>query len=373
MGAVETVSSEVGTAPACAALGIPRASYYRTRSPRLPEEPKPRPTPARALSTQERQEVLDVLHSERFIDSSPHQVHAALLEEGRYLCAPRTMYRLLDAAKESRERRDQLQHPHYPRPELVATRPNQIWSWDITKLLGPARGIYYFLYSVLDIFSRYAVGWMLATKENAVLAEQLVAQTCLKQGILAGQLTLHADRGSPMRSLTLAELLVELGVAKTFSRPRVSNDNPYSESHFKTLKYWPGFPERFVSFNHALEVSRALFTRYNHHHHHSALCYLTPAVVHHGQAEDVLARRHQARLAAYQRHPERFVGGHPRLEKLPEAVWINRPEEATRQIAPGTTQTDPDDPEVVPNISTYGVLAPPDRIEAQLMSEAAAQ
>jgi putative transposase len=255
----------------------------------------------------------------------------------------------------------------------VATRPNQIWSWDITKLLGPARGIYYFLYSVLDIFSRYVVGWMLATKENAALAEQLVAQTCLKQGILAGQLTLHADRGSPMRSLTLAELLVELGVAKTFSRPRVSNDNPYSESHFKTLKYWPGFPERFVSFNHALEVSRALFTRYNHHHHHSALCYLTPAVVHHGQAEDVLARRHQARLAAYQRHPERFVGGHPRLEKLPEAVWINRPEEATRQIAPGTTQTDPDDPEVVPNISTYVVLAPPDRIEAQLMSEAAAQ
>jgi putative transposase len=373
MGAVETVSPEVGTAPACAALGIPRASYYRARSPRLPEEPKPRPTPARALSTQERQEVLDVLHSERFIDSSPHQVHATLLEEGRYLCAARTMYRVLDAAKETRERRDQLQHPHYPRPELVATRPNQVWSWDITKLLGPARGIYYFLYSVLDIFSRYVVGWMLATKENAALAEQLVAQTYLKQGILAGQLTLHADRGSPMRSLTLAELLVELGVAKTFSRPRVSNDNPYSESHFKTFKYWPGFPERFVSFNHALEVSRALFSRYNHHHHHSALCHLTPTVVHHGQAEDVLARRHQTRLAAYQQHPERFVGGHPRLEKLPEAVWINRPEEATRQIAPGTTQTDPDDPEVVPSINTYGVLAPPERIEAQLMSEAAAQ
>jgi putative transposase len=373
MAAIETVSPEVGTAPTCAALGIPRASYYRARSPRPSKEPKPRPTPARALSVQERQDVLAVLHSERFVDSPPHQVHATLLEEGIYLCAPRTMYRLLDDAKESRERRDQLKHPHYPRPELVATRPNQVWSWDITKLLGPARGIYYYLYSVLDIFSRYVVGWMLATKENAALAERLVAHTCLKQGIGAGELTLHADRGSPMRSLTLAELLVELGIAKTFSRPRVSNDNPYSESHFKTLKYWPGFPERFASFQHAHEVSRALFARYNHQHHHSALCYLTPAVVHHGRTDEVLARRHQARLLAYQRHPERFVAGPPRLEKLPEAVWINRPEEATHQIAPGSTQTDPDDPEVVPAINTYGVLAPAESIKAPTMSEAPAQ
>jgi putative transposase len=372
MGAVETVSPEVDTAPVLSALGIPRSSYYRARSPRPPGEPKRRPTPPRALTPPEREDVLAVLHSDRFADSSPHQVQAALLEEGRYLCATRTMYRLLDAAKESRERRDQLQHPHYPRPELVATRPNQVWSWDITKLLGSARGIYYYLYVILDIFSRYAVGWMLALQENAALAERLVAETYTKQGILEGQLTLHADRGSPMRSLTLAELLLELGVAKTFSRPRVSNDNPYSESHFKTLKNWPGFPDRFDSPAHAHEVCRALFPRYNHRHHHSGLCYLTPATVHHGRAEEVLARRHQARLAAFHQHPERFVGGPPRLERLPAAVWINRPEEAARQIALGTTQTGPDDPEVLPRISTYEVLVNPVPPEVQLMSEAAA-
>jgi putative transposase len=372
MGAVEEVSPEVDTAPVLSALGIPRSSYYRARSPRPPGEPKRRPTPSRALTPQERKDVLAVLHSDRFADSSPHQVHASLLEQGRYLCAVRTMYRLLETAQECRERRNQLRHPYYPKPQLVATCPNQVWSWDITKLLGPARGIYYYLYSILDIFSRYAVGWMLATKENAALAERLVAETCAKEKIAAGQLTLHADRGSPMRSLTLAEFLLELGVDKTFSRPRVSNDNPYSESHFKTLKSRPGFPERFASFTHAHSFSRALFSWYNHQHHHSALSYLTPATVHRGRADEVLDRRHQTRLAAYLRHPERFVGGAPRLEKLPEAVWINRPEDAAHQIALGTTQTDPDDPEVVPAINTYEPLPTAMPSENSLMSEAAA-
>lgn len=373
MGTIETVSPEVGTAPVCAALGIPRASYYRARSPRPQGPPKRRPTPARALTAQEREDVLTVLHSDRFADSSPHQVHASLLEQGQYLCAVRTMYRLLEAAQESRERRNQLRHPHYPKPQLVATRPNQVWSWDITKLLGPARGIYYYLYSILDIFSRYAVGWMLATKENAALAKRLVAETCAKEKIVEGQLTLHADRGSPMKSLTLGELLLELGVDKTFSRPRVSDDNPYSESHFKTLKSRPGLPDRFASFTHAHGFSRALFSWYNHQHHHSGLSYLTPATVHHGHAEEVLARRHQTRLAAYGRHPERFVGGAPRLEKLAAAVWINRPEEATHQIALGTTQTAPDDPEVVPPISTYEPFVTTVPFEDRLVSEAAAQ
>jgi putative transposase len=263
------------------------------------------------------------------------------------------MYRLLGAAGEAHERRNQLRHPDYPRPELVATRPNQAWSWDITKLLGQGRGVYFYLYVILDIFSRYVVGWMLAGKENGVLAQRLVAETCAKQGIFEGQLTLHADRGSPMKSLSLAELLLELGVGKTHSRPRVSNDNPYSESQFKTLKNWPGFPERFASGTHAHDVCRAFFRWYNHQHHHSALCYLTPAVVHHGTADEVLAHRHQTRLAAYQQRPERFVAGPPRLEMLPDAVWINRPEEAAHQIALGSTQTAPDDPEVLPAINTY--------------------
>jgi putative transposase len=359
MAAIATVAPEVGTRPACSALGIPRASYYRTRQARSPRPPSKRPSPRRALSGPERQGVLDVLHSERFVDSSPHQVHATLLDEGAYLCSPRTMYRLLGVAGEARERRNQLRHPDYPRPELVATRPNQAWSWDITKLLGPGKGVYFYLYVILDIFSRYVVGWMLAGKENAVLAQRLVAETCAKQQILEGQLTLHADRGSPMKSLSLAELLLELGVGKTHSRPRVSNDNPYSESQFKTLRNWPGFPERFASSTHAHEVCRAFFGWYNRQHHHSALCYLTPTVVHHGQADEVLAQRHQIRLVAYQQRPERFVAGPPRLERLPEAVWINRPEQAAHQIALGSTQTTPDDPEVVPVINTYKLRRSP--------------
>jgi putative transposase len=306
------------------------------------------------LSASEREEVLQVLHSERFVDAPPAQVHATLLEEGSYLCSPRTMYRLLAESGEVRERRDQLQHPRYARPELVATAPKQVWSWDITKLKGPSKLVYFYLYVILDIFSRYVVGWMIAEAENAGLAERLIEQSCLKQGIAPDQLTLHADRGSPMISKTVAQLLAELGIDKSHGRPRISNDNPFSEALFKTAKYRPAMPERFAAVSHAREVFRGVFDWYNNQHHHSGITYLTPAVVHHGRADEILGRRHRARMAAYLAHPDRFVNGPPQRESLPTQVWINPPEKTTHQDAPGSTQTDPGDPEVVPVCRTYG-------------------
>jgi len=303
--------------------------------------------------------VLDVLHAKPFCDRSPQEVHATLLERGRYLCSPRTMYRILASNHEVRERRDQLRHPHYAKPELMASGPNQVWSWDITKLKGPAKWVYYYLYVILDIFSRYAVGWLLAQHENAGLAQRLIRETCTKQGVEPGQLILHADRGAPMTSKTLSQLLADLGVEKTHARPHVSDDNPFSESQFKTLKYSPGFPDRFGSPEHAREVSRVLFNWYNHEHHHSALCYLTPAVVHYGRAEAVLTERHLVQLAGYREHPERFVSGPPSLQRLPEAVWINPPEKPTHQDAAGTTQTDSDELRVVPIVTTYMPLVRP--------------
>ncbi len=350
MQTTEELAPQVGVAPICEALGISRASLYRRRRPR--KEPR-RATPARALSEPERQEVLQVLHSERFVDSAPAQVHATLLEEGSYLCSPRTMYRLLSQSGEVRERRAQLQHPRYARPELVATGPKQVWSWDVTKLKGPVKLVYFYLYVILDIFSRYVVGWMIAEAENAGLAEQLIEQSCFKQGIAPDRLTLHADRGAPMTSKTVAQLLAELGIDKSHGRPRVSNDNPFSEALFKTAKYRPAMPERFTGVSHAREVFRGVFDWYNTQHHHSGIAYLTPAVAHHGRADEVLERRHRARMAAYLAHPDRFVNGPPQREHLPAAVWINPPETPTHQDAPGSTQSNPDDPEVVPVCRTY--------------------
>ena len=351
MQVTEELASEVGVAPLCEAIGVSRASLYRRRRPR---QLSPRPTPARSLSEPERRDVLQVLHSERFVDAPPAQVHATLLEEGSYLCSPRTMYRILASSGEVRERRDQLRHPHYARPELVATAPNQVWSWDITKLKGPVKLCYFYLYVILDIFSRYVVGWMIAEAENAGLAERLIEQSCIKQGIVPEQLTIHADRGSPMISKTLAQLMAELGIDKSHGRPRVSNDNPFSEAFFKTAKYRPAMPDRFGGVSHAREVFRGVFSWYNNEHHHSGIAYLTPSVVHHGRADAILDRRHGARMAAYLVHPERFVNGPPQRESLPSAVWINAPEDPTRQDAPGSTQTDPGDPEVVPVCRTYG-------------------
>lgn len=344
MGAVEAAAPAMGTAPACVVLGLPRATLYRRRRPTAITPPAPRPAPPRALDPVERQAVLETLHGERFLDQAPAQVHATLLDEGTYLCAPRTMYRLLDAAGEVKERRDQVRRAHFSAPELLATRPNEVWSWDITKLLGPAKWTYFYLYVILDIFSRYVVGWMLAPREGAALAEHLIAETCAKQAIRPGQLTVHADRGAAMTSKPVALLLADLGVTKTHSRPQVSNDNPFSEAQFKTLKYCPAFPERFGSLEDGRAFCHPFFHWYNHEHHHSRLGFLTPAVVHHGLAEGVHAHRQQVLTAAYAAHPERFVKGAPKPADLPQAVWINPPpKKKAAQDAPGTTIVTPVD------------------------------
>jgi putative transposase len=298
--------------------------------------------------------VLDTLHSERFIDRAPAEVHATLLDAGTYLCSPRTMYRILDSALEVKERRDQVRRPHYVKPELLATRPKEVWSWDISKLMGPAKWTYYYLYVILDIFSRYVVGWMVAPHESAALAERLISETCEKQRIQKGQLILHADRGSSMKSKPVALLLADLGVVKTHSRPQVSNDNPFSESQFKTLKYCPQFPDRFGSLEHGRAFGQVFFSWYNNEHHHSGLGFLTPAVVHYGLAEGVREKRKQILAAAYAAHPERFVKGIPQPAQLPQAVWINPPEKkATLQDALGTTQMNRVDPEAHPKTSPY--------------------
>jgi putative transposase len=278
------------------------------------------------LSQAEKAVVRQELNSQRFWDSSPRQVYATLLDEGTYLCHWRTMYRILDEYTEVRERRNQLQHPAYTKPELLATGPNQLWSWDITKLKGPTKWTYYYLYVILDVFSRYVVGWMIAERETASLARELIAASCTKQGIQPEQLTLHADRGSSMRSKSLALLLADLGVTKTHSRPYVSNDNPYSEAQFKTMKYRPDYPDRFGSLADARSWARPFFEWYNHEHRHSGLGLMTPATVHYGQAQAVYQQRQQVLQVAYAAHPERFVRGLPAPPELPTAVWINRPQ-----------------------------------------------
>jgi len=297
---------------------------YRRRRPRAVVEPRRRMVP-RALAAEERAQVLEVLHSERFVDRAPGAVVAALLDEDQYLCSERTMYRVLSRAKEIRERRDQLRHPTYKKPELLATAPNQIWSWDITKLLGPAKWTYFYLYVLLDIFSRYVVGWMVADRELASLAKRLIEETCQKQGIREGTLTLHADRGSSMTSKPVALLLADLGVTKTHSRPHVSNDNPFSEAQFKTLKYRPDFPERFGCLEDSRSFCGRFISWYNNDHYHSGLAMLTPATVHYGRSGVVLGRRGAVMATAFAAHPERFVRRAPRLAELPPAVWINPP------------------------------------------------
>jgi putative transposase len=337
MRAVEEIAPQVGTAVACRSLGVSRATLYRRRRPK-PRRPEttPRPKPPRSLSDQERRQVLEVLHSEPFVDQAPAEVYAALLDQGQYLCSIRTMYRILSERQEVRERRNQLRHPNYPKPQLVATAPNQVWSWDITKLLGPAKWTYFYLYVILDIFSRYVVGWMLAHRESKHLAARLIRETILKQDIGRDQLTIHSDRGPSMRSQTVAQLLATLGITKSHSRPHVSDDNPFSESQFKTLKYRPEFPHRFTGFEHALDFCRQFFHWSNHEHHHWGLALLTPAVVHSGQATFVLAARQAVLNAAHAAHPERFVHGPPRPLDLPAQVCINppadRPEPRTLQL-----------------------------------------
>lgn len=322
-------------------LDVPRSTYYRgqllstavaatreqpcdqTVSPVSPA--RSRRCSPRALSPEERAQIREVLNSERFADSSPREVYATLLDEGRYLCSWPTMYRILREAHEGRRRRDQARQGSYSKPELLATQPKQLWSWDITKLKGATTWTYHYLYVIMDVFSRYVVGWMIAERETAELAEAFIAETCAKEGIVSGTLTLHADRGSAMTSKCVAHLLADLGVVKTHSRPQVSNDNPFSEAQFKTVKYHPSCPERFGSVEDARAWARELFEWYNHKHHHTGIGLLTPAVVHHGQASEVVRKREEVMRAAYVAHPERFVRGRPRVAQVPSAVWINPP------------------------------------------------
>jgi putative transposase len=330
--ACQELSPEVGTAAACRSLDIARPTYYRRLGARIEETPIPRPAPPRALSALERQEVLDVLHTERFVDKAPTEVYATLLDEGTYHCSVRTMYRILGEAGEIRERRDQARHPHYEAPELLATAPNQVWSWDITKLLGPVKWSYFCLYVILDIFSRYVVGWMIASRESSALAKRLIAETCEKQNVLPGQLTIHADRGSSMKSKPVALLLADLGITKSHSRPHVSDDNPYSESQFKTLKYRPGFPDRFGSIQDGRAFCQDFFPWYNCEHRHSGIGLLTPEMVHYGKAKAVTSQRRIVLASAFDAHPERFVRGLPVPPSLPEAAWINKPKVESKQI-----------------------------------------
>ena len=323
--AAQELAQQVGVAPACAALGVSRATFYRRKRP-APGHQQPRPRPARALRESECARVVELLASPRFVDRSPAEVFATLLDEGQYLCSERTMYRILARSQPLRERRNQRQHPQYAKPELIATGPNQVWSWDITKLLGPKKWSYFYLYVVLDIFSRYAVGWMLADRENSALAGRLIEETCLKQGVGPKVLTLHSDRGAPMTSKCTAQLLADLGVTCSLSRPQVSDDNPFSEAQFKTLKYHPGFPSRFQDIEQAADFCRSFFPWYNTEHRHGGIAMLTPDDVHHGRAKEVLAQRQRALEAAWADHPERFVRGKPKPNPLPEAVWINPPE-----------------------------------------------
>ncbi len=319
--AVEKLAQKTGVTEACRVLGVPRRSVYRARQPR--PEPQPRPTPARALPPEEKAAVRAILNSERFCDCAPREVYATLLDEGKYHCHWRTMYRVLEEHAEVHERRNQRPATRRAKPELRATDPNQVWTWDISFLKGP--GCFYYLYTIIDMYSRYIVGWMIADREAAELAETLISATCAKQGIARGELVLHSDRGSAMRSQTVSALLKKLGVTKSHSRPYTPTDNPYSEAHFKTMKYCPDYPGQFSGIRHSRRWTRKFVQWYNHEHHHSGLGLMTPATVHHGEVAQVRAQRQQALDAAYAAHPERFVKGRPTATEPPKEVWINRP------------------------------------------------
>ena len=313
----------LGTRPLCHALSEPRSSFYRSMQVR-PSLLRKRPSPPRALSREEQDRVLEMLNSERFRDVAPPEIFATLLDEDHYLCSERTMYRILRRQGLTTQRRQAMMR-HYTKPELLATRPNELWSWDITKLHGPRTWTYYYLYKIIDVFSRSTVGWMIAYKESDALAQDLIAETCLRHGIEPGQLTIHADRGSSMRSRLVAQLLSDLGVTKTHSRPHVSNDNPFSEAAFKTLKYRPDFPECFGSIEDAREFCRRFFDWYNNQHRHSGIAMLTPASLHDGTSQPILQARAVTMIGAYVRNPERFVKGLPKIKTPPTEVWINKP------------------------------------------------
>jgi putative transposase len=325
LSAVAELVPAMATRRALRALGAAHATWYRRRAPRKPAVARPRPASPLALSGTEREAILATLNSPRFADTTPYTAWARLLDEGVYLASVRTFYRVLGASGLLQERRAQLVHPAHAKPELVAAAPNQVWSWDITRLRSAQKWQFFYLYVLLDIFSRYVVGWLVASAENAGLASALIEETCAKYGIARDTLTLHSDRGSPMRAKTTAELLVDLGVAASYSRPRVSNDNPFSESQFKTLKYRPEFPPCFEGLDHARTHLRAFFGWYNDEHRHSGIGFMTPAMVHFGQAPAIDRQRHRVLHAAYAAHPERFKGRLPTPPAVPTLVGINLP------------------------------------------------
>lgn len=326
MRAAESLAQQVRIKKACKALDIPRASYYYYQKSKHDLVGKRGySTPPLALSEQEQQAVLDILHSERFMDKAPHEIYATLLDEGTYLCSTRTMYRFLEKHGEVRERRNLVLRPHCQKPELLATASNQVWSWDITKLKGPAKWTYFYLYVILDIFSRYVVGWMVAHREQATLAQRLIADSCQKQTIRPEQLVIHADRGSSMTSKPVSFLLSDLGITKSHSRPYVSNDNPYSEAQFKTLKYRPDFPDTFGSIEDARVFCKRFFTWYNTEHRHSGIGLLKPEDVHYGRTHQIVKERSLVLKTVFENHPERFKGIPPKPSSAPVAAWINKP------------------------------------------------
>lgn len=332
MDSIKTIAKDTSIQAVCEALAIPRASYYRHATTKVVESKSSKRASPLSLTLPERQSVLEVLHSDRFIDSAPAEVHATLLDEGSYLCSVRTMYRLLHKNDEVKERRNQRQNQHYQKPELLALRPNEVWSWDITKLKGPVKWTYFYLYVIMDIFSRFVVGWMIAHRESAKLAEILIKESCRRQSIERDQLTIHADRGSSMKSKPVAFLLADLGVTKSHSRPYQSNDNPYSESQFKTLKYNPRFPERFGAIEDARGFCLDFFHWYNHEHRHSGIAMMTPASMHKGEAIGILDKRNHVLLEAFNKSPSRFKYRIPKADDLPEAAWINKPRKEAEPI-----------------------------------------
>jgi putative transposase len=337
METIEKRSPSLSLSSACDAIGFCRSSYYRLKAGFKPAKRRNVP---RALGVNERQEILDIMHEERFMDLPPGQIFNHLLDEGRYIASERTMYRILADNNEIKERRKIRTHPKYKRPELLAIKPNQLWSWDITRLRGPNKLEYYQLYVIIDVYSRYVVGWMLAQTESATLAKHFIEETCQFQGIKKDSLTIHSDRGPAMKSKTVAELLAHLGVIKSHSRPRISNDNPYSESQFKTMKYSMTYPDRFGSIEDARAFCRDFFKWYNNEHYHSGIKMLTPSMVHNGDSKNVLRKRAKVKIAAYNLKQERFVNGKPKLQKLDKKVWINAPKKVEPMIVINNQEVD---------------------------------
>ncbi len=333
MDTVSKLANHVSLKAACEALGFPRATFYRNRKEK-PCSSVQQPDPPLSLSQEEKEFVLGILNSERFQDKSPYEIYPALLDEGNYHCSISTMYRILREHDQVKERRKQVQRPAYTKPELLATGPNQLWSWDITKLKSASKWTYFYLYVIIDVYSRYVVGWMVAPCEQKSLAKKLIEESCIKQNISPGQLIIHADRGSSMKSKEVAQLLCDLGVVKSHSRPHVSNDNPYSEAQFKTLKYCPEFPGTFGSIEDSRAFCKDFFIWYNTCHYHTGIGMMIPEHLHYGTADAIFEKRSGTLINAFNQHPERFKNKVPKPPSLPDAVWINKPKFADKQTAP---------------------------------------